>query len=278
MLKKEHRIRTLTPKLEKRIQKNPLLNIDTFIIPSPYIKYPDISKDYNHSYIWYNESEILGYMIVYSNPEKNIYFIYKLATSPFGRGKGIGSSFIRHLAENLPREARISLYIWEKQADTVDFFHNRGFMTEEQIVYRNLIYYYLSARKEDVESRLSERGDTSEAKQEEIGKTRHDARKTLTLLSDMVEMLSIDNCDRIIEDINRETTSLINMLNSYRDSMDVLHEVNLRELIIARLVPFVKTAPVPCRLLVNLDTESPVVMGISRKYKPCPSESSFQFN
>ncbi len=77
----------------------------------------------------------------------------------------------------------------------------------------------------------------------------------------MVEMLTIDNCDRIIEDINRETTSLINMLNSYRDSMEVLHEVNLRELILARLVPFVKTAPVPCRLLINLDSESPVVMG-----------------
>ena len=256
-----NRIKKLTPDLEKHIQKNPLLNIDTFIIPSPYIKYPDISKDYEYSYVWYNESEILGYMVVYSNTEKNIYFIYKLATSPFGRGKGIGSSFIRHLASNIPPEARISLYIWEKQADTLDFFHNRGFITEEQIVYRNLIYYYLSAGKEDVESKLKESDQSDGTKQEEIGKTRHDSRKTLRLLSDMVEMLTIDNCDRIIEDINRETTSLINMLNSYRDSMEVLHEVNLRELIIARLVPFVKTAPVPCRLLINLDSESPVVMG-----------------
>ena len=255
------RIKTLTPKLEKWILKNPLLNIDTFIIPSPYIKYPDISKDYEHSYVWYNESEILGYMIVYSNPENNVYFIYKLATSPFGRGKGIGSSFIKHLAANIPAQAKISLYIWEKQTDTLGFFHNRGFITEEQIVYRNLIYYYLSVLKEDVEGKLSEKNRPSAAKQEEIGKTRHDARKTLRLLSDMVEMITIDNCDRIIEDINRETTSLINMLNSYRDSMELLHEVNLRELILARLVPFVKTANVPCRLLINLDSESPLVMG-----------------
>lgn len=255
------RIRIMTPMLEKRILKNPLLNIDTFIIPSPYIKYPDIAKDYSHSYVWYKEGEILGYMIVYSNPGNNVYFIYKLATSPFGRGKGIGSAFIRHLAENIPPQARISLYIWEKQADTVEFFHNRGFITEEQIVYRNLIYYYLSVSKEDVENKLTSSQQTSGTKQEEIGKTRHDARKTLLLLSNMVEMLAIDNCDRMIEDINRETTSLINMLNSYRDSMDIVHEVNLRELILARLVPFVKTAPVPCRLLINLDSESPVVLG-----------------
>lgn len=254
-------IKKLTPQLEKNILKNPLLNIDTFIIPSPYIKYPDIVKDYEHSYVWYDESEILGYMVVYSNPEKNVYFIYKLAASPFGRGKGIGSAFIKHLAENIPSKARISLYIWEKQADTVNFFHNRGFITEEQIVYRNLIYYYLSAWKEDVKNKLSDGINSLGAKKEEIGRTRHDARKTLRLLSNMVEMLTIDNCDRIIEDINRESTSLINMLNSYRDSMEVLHEVNLRELILARLVPFVKTAPVPCRLLVNLDSESPVVMG-----------------
>ena len=255
------RIKNLTPNLEKWISKNPLLNIDTFIIPSPYIKYPDITKDYEHSYVWYNESEILGYIIVYSNPEKKVYFIYKLATSPFGRGKGIGSSFIKHLAANIPAQSRISLYIWEKQTDTLGFFYNRGFITEEQIVYRNLIYYYLSVLKEDVENKLSGKNRLSSAKKEEIGKTRHDARKTLRLLSDMVEMLTIDNCDRIIEDINRETTSLINMLNSYRDSMELLHEVNLRELILARLVPFVKTASVPCRLLINLDSESPVVMG-----------------
>ena len=102
MADKGSRIRKLTPELEKRILKNPLLNIDTFIIPSPYIKYPDIAKDYEHSYVWYNESEILGYMVVYSNRENNVYFIYKLAASPFGRGKGIGSSFIRHLAANIP--------------------------------------------------------------------------------------------------------------------------------------------------------------------------------
>ncbi len=254
-------IRVLTPQLESRITKNPLLNIDTFIIPSPYIKYPDIEKDYNHSYVWYTEGEILGYMIVYSNPENNIYFIYKLATSPFGRGKGIGSFFIRHLAEKIPPRAKISLYIWEKQTDTMSFFYNRGFQNEEQIVYRNLIYYYLTAVREDVTANLRSENQSLESEIEEIGKTRHDARKTLRLLSDMVEMLSIDNCDRIIEDINRETTSLINMLNSYRDSMDVVHEVNLRELVLARLVPFVKTAPVPCRLLINLDAESPIVMG-----------------
>ncbi len=257
----EYRIKILTPKLEKRILKNPLLNIDTFIIPSPYIKYPDIMKDYEHSYVWYKEGEILGYMIVYSNSENNIYFIYKIATSPFGRGKGIGSAFISHLADNILPGSLISLYVWERQVDTIDFFHKRGFITEEQLVYRNLIYYYLSVSKEDVKDKIRSVKKKGASKNEEIGKTRHDARKTLRLLSDMVEMLTIDNCDKIIEDINRETTSLVNMLNSYRDSMDIVHEVNLRELILARLVPFVKTAPVACRLLINLDSETPQIMG-----------------
>jgi len=82
-------IRHLTPALEERIRLNPSLNIDTFIIPSPYVKDERLEKDYEHSYVWEEEGEILGYLFVYSNPERNRFHLYKQVTSLFGRGKGI---------------------------------------------------------------------------------------------------------------------------------------------------------------------------------------------
>ena len=89
-------IRCLTPEDEKRIRQIPFLNIDSMLIPSPFIKDKTIDIDYRHSYIWEEEGEYLGYLLVYSNPDKTKFHIYKQVTSPFGRGKGIGSAFMEN--------------------------------------------------------------------------------------------------------------------------------------------------------------------------------------
>ncbi len=254
-------ITELTPQFEKRIKRNPLLNIDTFIIPSPYINDLELEKDYRFSYVCQVEGEILGYILVYSDMVKLNFHIYKLVTSPFGRSMGIGTAFIEHLARKIPDNSTVYLYIWEKQADTIGFFRNKGFSIGNQIVYRNLVYYYLSAERKSILEKRDAEEDIQQPGVEEIGKTRHDARKTLKLLSHMVENLSIDNCNKIVEDINRETTSLINMLNSFRDSTLTRHDVNLRELLLERIVPIIKASPVFSRVRINLNTESSVING-----------------
>ena len=81
-------IRPLTQEIEDQVRRNPLLNIDTFIIPSPYILHPEIEKDREFSTVWIDEGEILGYMLVYADEEKQNFLIYKIVTSPFGRGRG----------------------------------------------------------------------------------------------------------------------------------------------------------------------------------------------
>jgi len=254
-------IKPLTPDMEKRIQRNPLLHIDTFIIPSPYIGKRDIEKDYSHSYVWVEEGEILGYLLVYSDHGKQHFNIYKLVTSPFARGRGIGTLFIEHLAGEIPEDATVYLYLWEKQTDTLEFFQAKGFSLGKTIVYRNLVYYHMSARREDIVSNEGFKDIGQNRLSEEIGKTRHDARKTVRLLSHMVDKLSIENCGKIIEDINRETTTLINVLNSFRDTMNRLHEVDLKGLILERIIPYVEASSVGCELRLTLDTPSSLVLG-----------------
>ena len=254
-------IRSLTPELEKRIQRNPLLHIDTFIIPSPYIRDSSIEKDYSHSYVWIEEGEILGYILVYSDKANLNFNIYKLVTSPFGRGRGIGTLFIEHLAQNIPQKATVYLYIWEKQTDTLEFFQNKGFNLGDTTVYRNLVYYHLYAGSQEIGFGKSAYEGNPLLLNEEIGKTRHDARKTIRLLSSMVDMLTIENCGKIIEDINRETTTLINILNAFRDTMSSIHEVNLKDLLLERIVPYIEASSIRCRLNIALDSASPIVLG-----------------
>ena len=254
-------IRPLTPELEANIERSPLLNIDTFLIPSPYVREADIRKDYDHSFVWVEEGELLGYILVYSNPEQNSYLIYKIVTSPFVRGRGIGTALAAHLVHAIPEEATVYLYIWERQTDTLEFFLNKGFQVGETIVYRNLVYFLLTALSREVRERMPTDDVATTATTEEIGRTRHDARKTIRLLSNMVDMLSLENCGRIIEDINRETTSLVNTLNAFRGSASRIHEVNVIELILERIVPYVGASPVNCDLHLKLQTTSLVVLG-----------------
>lgn len=250
----------MTPEVEERIQANPLLNIDTFIIPSPFVSDPLAKQDYEHSYIWVEEGEILGYLLTYVSPDNTEFLIYKLVTSPYGRGRGIGTAFIAHLATRIPVAARIYLFVWEKQHDTVEFFRNKGFTAADSIVYRNMVYHRLAAVREDVLRQISSESRKAPAA-DEIGRTRHDARKTLSSLSAMVNALAPENAGRIIEDINRETTTLINMLNTYRDSMAMPHEVNLQDLIFERLVPYMGAAQDDVQLVINLSASKPTVLG-----------------
>lgn len=251
----------LTPELEKRILHNPLLNIDTFIIPSPYVKNPNLVKDYDHSFVFKEEGEMLGYILVYSDKGQHEFLIYKVITSPFGRGLGIGTLLIEYLAEKIPVGSTISLYVWEKQQDTMDFFSSMGFQSEESIVYRNLVYHYFSSlRGQIIKNRSSEkiRGVTA---QEEIGNTRHDARKVVRLLSSMVDKLALENCGRIIEDINRETTGLVNILNSFRDSIETIHEVDLKDLIFERIIPFIDTSFKDCEIKFHMESRISTIKG-----------------
>lgn len=251
---------TLTEELERSILRNPLLNIDTFVIPSPYIRESDIEKDYEHSFVWIEEGELLGYVLVYSDPDQRSFMIYKLVTSPFVRGRGIGTALAFHLFRSIPPDATAYLYVWEKQTDTVEFFINKGFLLGETVVYRNLVYHHLSAVGNDILREL-EAEEPHATSGEAIGRTRHDARKTIRLLANMVDKLSIENCGRLIEDINRETRSLVNTLNAFRDSMSRVHEVNVTELVLDRIAPYVGAAPVPCELRLKLQSTSEVVLG-----------------
>jgi GNAT superfamily N-acetyltransferase/two-component sensor histidine kinase len=254
-------IRSFDKELENRISRNPLLNIDTFIIPSPFILDRELKIDYEHSFVWMEEGEIMGYILVYSHIESRTFHIYKVVTSPFGRGKGIGTFLIEHLVRHLPDKSHLYLFIWQRQPDTVDFFVKKGFLQGEPLVYRNLVYTHLSARKEEILIDSRSRGEEEKSPSEEIGRTRHDARKTLRLLSNMVDMLSVDNAQRIIEDINRETTSLINTLNSYRNTMTQVHKVNVKELITERIIPYVEASPVPCEFHFIQKIKKPFVLG-----------------
>ena len=104
-------IKPLNPELEQRIQRNPSLNVDSFILPSPFVADETLEKDWDYSLVWEEEREILGYVEVWSNPGRTRLHIYRQVTSPFGRSKGIGSAVITYLAEHAPEKAIIDLYV-----------------------------------------------------------------------------------------------------------------------------------------------------------------------
>jgi ribosomal protein S18 acetylase RimI-like enzyme len=254
-------IRCLTQDDEKRIHHIPFLNIDSMLIPSPYIKDKTIDIDYQHSYIWEEEGEYLGYLLVYSNPDKTKFHIYKQVTSPFGRGKGIGSAFMEKLVSDVAPDSQVYLYVWEKLISSIDFFMSKGFSYEEAIVYRKMKFYMMSASAETILGKIALEKNKDFSSAEELGKVRHDAKKGLKTLYDMVSMLSVDNCNKVIEDINRETTALLNTLNMYEDQITTFHEVHIKELITDRVIPFVEVAKVPCEIRLILGSKIPAVSG-----------------
>jgi len=74
-------------------------------------------------------------------------------------------------------------------------------------------------------------------------------------------MLSVDNCNKVIEDINRETTDLLNTLNMYEDQITAFHEVHIKELITDRVIPFIEVAEFPCEIRLVLGSKIPAVIG-----------------
>jgi len=231
------------------------------LIPSPYIKDKSIDIDYQHSYVWEEEGEYLGYLLVYSNPDKTKFHIYKQVTSPFGRGKGIGSGFMERLVSDVAADSQVYLYVWEKLSSSIDFFMSKGFAYEESIVYRKMTFHLMSANAGTILGKIALEKNKDYSSVEELGKVRHDAKKGLKILFDMVSMLSVDNCNKVIEDINRETTALLNTLNMYEDQITAYHEVHIKELITDRVIPVIEVAEVPCEIRLTLGSKIPAVIG-----------------
>jgi GNAT superfamily N-acetyltransferase len=254
-------IKPLSREYEERIRHIPFLNIDWLLIPSPYERDKGIDVDYEHSFVWDEEGELLGYLLVYSNEEKTRFHLYKQVTSPFGRGKGIGSAFVEKLAGSVDPDAQIYLYVWEKLISSIDFFEGKGFSFEGVTVYRKMKFHLMSARAADLRRSLAVTRGRGSTVVEEVAKVRHDAKKSVKVLFDMASMLSADNFNRVIEDINRETTALLNTLNTYEDKIRARHEVNVKELITDRVLHFVDAASIPCEVHLKLNSRIPPVVG-----------------
>lgn len=250
----------LTSELEERIKGISVLNIDTYIIPSPYLRHKNLTKDRKHSYAWDAQGEILGYLQVYSDPNLEMYHLYRQVTSPFGRGRGIGSAFLEALVSDLQDHAIVYLYVWEKQVDSIDFFKTRGFSIRKQTVYRHQTFCLMEATAKEIRENLRIVAAKKITEVEAVGKVRHDARKYLQLLLDMVNVLSVENCSQIIESINRECTSLVNLLNDYGDRIRPEHRIGLRDIIMERVIPYIETSAVPCEINLRLQNRTSTVL------------------
>ena len=254
-------IKKLTPEYEKAIRQLPLLNIDSLLIPSPYILDKTIDIDYDHSFVWDEKGELLGYLLVYASPDRTKFHIYRQVTSPFGRGKGIGTAFVRYLAHTVPPDSHIYLYVWEKLLNSIDFFKGRGFASEDLIVYRKMKFHLMSVTAKTLRERVApgKRPDVSIV--EELTKLRHDVKKSLKVLFDMAAMLSVDNFNKVSEDINRETTALLNILNMYEDKIHLSHKVSLKELLTERVIPFIEAVDDSCEVRLLLKGKIAPVSG-----------------
>lgn len=259
-------IRKLTPAYERAIRKSPLLNIDTLVIPSPYILHKTIDIDYDRSLVWDEKGELLGYLLVYATPDQQSFHIYKLVTNPFGRGKGIGSAFLHALVQSVAPEAHIYLYIWEKLLSSIDFFTARGFIISDLTVFRRMRFHLMATTAGTLRDKLdsAERPEVSVV--EELSKVRHDVKKSLKVLSDMTAMLSVDNFNQVAEDINRETTSMLNTLNMYEDKIHLEHKVSLKELITERVIPFIEAVDGTCEVRLVFKSKIEPVNG---SYNSC---------
>jgi len=182
-------------------------------------------------------------------------------TSPFGRGKGIGTAFVRYLAHTVTPDSHIYLYVWEKLLSSIDFFKGRGFTIEDLIVYRKMKFHLMSVTAKTLRERVAsgKRQDVSIV--EELTKLRHDVKKSLKVLFDMAAMLSVDNFNKVSEDINRETTALLNILNMYEDKIHLSHKVSLKELLTERVIPFVEAVDSSCEVRLILKSKIAPVTG-----------------
>ncbi len=254
-------IQQLTPEYEKAIRQSPLLNIDSLLIPSPYILDKTIDIDYEHSFVWDEKGELLGYLLVYATPDQKTFHIYKLVTNPFGRGKGIGTTFLRFLAQTVTPDSHIYLYVWEKLLSSIDFFKTRGFSITDLVVFRKMKFHLMSVTAETLRGKLAAEKHQDVSVVEELSKVRHDVKKSLKVLFDMTAMLSVGNFNKVSEDINRETTALLNTLNMYEDKIHLSHKVSLKELITERVIPFIEAVDSSCEVKLILKSKIEPVNG-----------------
>src|SRR6266513_2450263 len=192
-------IKQMSQELEARMRHTPFLNIDSLLIPSPYEREKGIDIDDEHSFVWDEEGELLGYFLVYADAEKTRFHLYKQATSPFGRGKGIGSAFVEKLAASIDPDAQIYPYVWEKLTSSIEFFQAKGFTFRELVVYRKMKYHLMVARAAQVLQSMGVKKSREATVVEEVAKVRHDAKKSVKVLFDMASMLSVENFNRGIE-------------------------------------------------------------------------------
>lgn len=259
-------IRKLTPTYERTIRQSPLLNIDTLVIPSPYILDKTIDIDYDHSFVWDEKGELLGYLLVYATPDQQTFHIYKLVTNPFGRSKGIGSAFLRCLVHTIEPHAHIYLYVWEKLLSSIDFFKARGFTITDFTVFRKMRFQLMSVTAKTLMEKLDSADRPEISVVEELSRVRHDVNKSLKVLFDMAAMMSVDNFNKVSEDINRETISMLNTLNMYEDKIHLAHKVSLKELITERVIPFIEAVDRDCEVKLVLKSKIEPVNG---SYNSC---------
>lgn len=259
-------IKKLTTEYERAIRQSPLLNIDTLVIPSPYILDKTIDIDYEHSYVWDEKGELLGYLLVYATPDKQTFHIYKLVTNPFGRGKGIGSAFLSTLVQSVAPDAHIYLFVWEKLLSSIDFFKARGFTITDLTVFRKMRFHLMSVTAGALLEKLDSAESPKVSVVEELSKVRHDVKKSLKVLSDMTAILTVENFNQVSEDINRETTSMLNTLNMYEDNIHLEHKVSLKELITERVIPFIEAVDSTCEVRLMLKSKIEPVNG---SYNTC---------
>jgi len=254
-------IQRLTPEYEKAISQLPLLNIDSLLIPSPYILDKAIDVDYEHSFVWDEKGELLGYLLVYATPDRKKFHIYRQVTSPFGRGKGIGTALARYLAHTVAPDSLIYLYVWDKLISSVDFFKTKGFRIEDLIVYRRMKFLLMSVTAGTLRERVASTARRDVSVVEELSRVRHDIKKSLKVLYDMAAMMSVDNFNKVAENINRETTTLLNILNMYEDKIHLSHKVSLKELITDRIIPFIEAVDSSCEVRLVLGSKIEPVSG-----------------
>ncbi len=259
-------INKLTPDYEKKIAQLPLLNIDSLLIPSPYILDKSIDIDYEHSLVWDEKGELLGYLLVYATPDQKKFHIYRMVISPFCRGKGIGTAFIFHLAHAMAPDSHIYLYVWDKLISSIDFFKSRGLRIEDHTVYRKMKFHLMSVTAQLLREKVLSEKRPDVSKVEELSKVRHDVKKSLKVLFDMTAMMSVDNFNKITEDINRETTALLNTLNRYEDTTHLSHKVSLKDLITERVIPYIEAVDTSCEVRLIIKSKTAPVNGSYIRY------------
>lgn len=246
-------IRKMTAAYERSVRQSALLNIDTLVIPSPYVQDATLDVDYDHSFVWDEHGELLGYLLVYATPDRKTFHIYNLVTNPFGRGKGIGSAFLSCLAHRVAADAHIYLYVWEKLLSSIDFFKARGFAINDLIVFRRMRFHQMSVTASVLADKLDSVKRSEVTVVEELSRVRHDVKKSLKVLFDMSAMLSVDNFNQVAENINRETRSMINTLNRYEDKIHLTHKVSFKDMIVERVIPFIEAVDSHCEVRLELN-------------------------